>query len=56
VLLEIQSKPAKGNAADVAHGHGPPGRHYVVVSGWLLQHQPHGLHIVPRMAKVAPRL
>ena len=42
----------EGDLAHVADGRGPSGRDDIVVGHILLQHQPHGAHIVLRMAPV----
>src|SRR5271166_2971335 len=56
VILEIQPGIVESNAAEFAYLGGTAGGDHVVVRRVLLQHQPHSLDIVPRVAPVAHRL
>ena len=52
VLLPVQVQPPEGEAQEVPDADGLAGGHRVVVRHVLLQHAPHGFHIVAREAPV----
>jgi len=54
VLLPVQSGVVEGELHQVLDGMACARRHHVVVGLFLLEHEPHGLHVVAREPPVAP--
>ena len=54
ILLPVQIQAAEGEAQEIADADALAGGHHVVVRLLLLEHAPHGLHVVTREAPVAP--
>ena len=53
IFLHVEAGVVEGDAAHVAHRGRDAGRDDVVVRLVLLQHQPHGAHVVVGVAPVA---
>ena len=55
VIAPVQVEVAEGHFAKLSHRVGPAGTYHVVIWLVLLEHEPHGLHEVPREAPVPLR-
>lgn len=53
-FLQVQVHKAKGFLDKFLHAVGFTHRHHIIVRGILLQHRPHGPHIVRRVTPVPP--
>src|SRR5207247_2532611 len=56
VLAPIEARVTEGDLYEIADGVADAGRDYVVVSSFLLEHEPHRHHVIAGKAPVAMRI
>jgi len=54
IVLIVEADGLKGKLKKLAHGMLLAGSHHIVLRMVLLQHQPHGLDIIARIAPISP--